>query len=131
MTAIQKIKDQAATTTLKFYEVRMSKYRSWIAEMSLRDRVDVVNGQLTITNSLGSVIGTEIDDDVELSDLFDSMVESNPNCCATKAEAIERLIESHKATWFEKCKNSSSKYHQADLVDFEKMYELWSAGKDI
>jgi len=131
MTAIQKIREQAETTTLKFYEVRMSKYRSWIATMSLRERVDVVNGQLTITNSLGSVFGTEIDADTDLNEFFAAMCDSRKDCCATKDAAITRLINSHKEVWREKYKNSPSKYHKADLVDFEKMYESWSRGENI
>lgn len=131
MTAINKIKKQAEETTLKFYEVRMSKYRSWIATMNLRDRVDVVNGQLTITSSMGSVSGTEIDEDTELDDLFHGFFLADSNRFATKKEAIARLIELHKETWFEKYRNSKSKYHQADLADFEKKYADWKNGKNI
>lgn len=131
MNAIQKIKKQAEETELKFYEVRMSKYRSWIATMNLRERVDVVNGQLTISSSMGSVSGTEIDEDTDLNEFFAGFFLADSNRFATKEEAVARLIELHKETWYEKYRNSSSKYHQDDLVDFEKMYADWEAGKNI
>lgn len=129
--AIETIKAQIEATEIKFYEVRMSKYRSWIAEMNLKERAQVVNGTLTITNSLGSVLGTEIDQDTDLVEFFNSMISSGNNVFATKAEAIDRLIESHKEAWYSKYENSASKHHQADLAGFEKMYADWNAGKNI
>lgn len=131
MTAIQKIKKQAEETELKFYEVRMSKYRSWIATMNMRERVDVVNGQLTITSSMGSVSGTEIDEDTDLNEFFTGFFLADSNRFATKEEAVARLVELHKETWYEKYRNSSKKYDQADLMTFAKMYDDWESGKNI